>query len=58
MVYLLLLVSIHHFGFFFLELGSFSAVGLTLLKVLASTLFTGVSMLILQLLFFPARRRR
>ncbi|GAB2956319.1 hypothetical protein GCM10027048_22890 [Hymenobacter coalescens] len=57
-VYLTLLVSIHHFTFFFLELGSFSAIGLTLLKILASTLFTGVTMLILQLLVFPARRRR
>ncbi|OON66809.1 hypothetical protein [Hymenobacter sp. CRA2] len=58
LVYLMLLVSIHHFAFFFLELGSFSAVGLTLLKILASTLFTGVTMLIVQLLTFPARRRR
>ncbi|MCC3157902.1 hypothetical protein LJ737_11685 [Hymenobacter sp. 15J16-1T3B] len=57
-LYLTLLVSIHHFVFFFLELGSFSAIGLTLLKILASTLFTGVTMLIVQLLLFPARRRR
>ncbi|RAK62242.1 hypothetical protein [Hymenobacter edaphi] len=57
-VYLGLLVSIHHFVFFFLELGSFSAIGLTCLKILASTLFTGVTMLIVQLLLFPARRRR
>ncbi|KUG09283.1 hypothetical protein ASU33_16205 [Solirubrum puertoriconensis] len=58
LVYLVLLVGIHHFAFFFLELGSFSAIGLTLLKVLASTLFTGITMLIVQLLFFPAKRRR
>lgn len=57
-LYLGLLVTIHHFVFFFLELGSFSAIGLTLLKVLASTLFTGITMLIVQLLVFPARRRR
>jgi hypothetical protein len=57
-VYLGLLVSIHHFVFFFLELGSFTAIGLTLLKVLVSTLFTGLTLLIVQLLLFPARRRR
>lgn len=57
-VYLGLLVLVHHFTFFFLELGSFMAPGLTLVKVLASTLFTGVTMLIVQLLLFPAKRRR
>lgn len=57
-LYLGLLVTIHHFVFFFLELGSFSAIGLTLLKILVSTLFTAVTMLIVQLLLFPARRRR
>lgn len=57
-VYLLLLVGLHHFAFFFLELGAFTAIGLTFTKVLASALFTSVTMLIVQLLLFPARRRR
>jgi hypothetical protein len=41
---------------FFLELGGFKAVGFTLLKVVASTLFTFTVVVILQLLFFSARR--
>ncbi|GAA3934436.1 hypothetical protein [Hymenobacter algoricola] len=57
-VYLGLLVVIHHAAFFLLELGSFRAFGLTLVKIGASTLFTGLTLLIVQLLFFPSRRTR
>jgi hypothetical protein len=56
LVYISLLVSIHHLAFFLLELGSFQIIGITLAKVVVSTLFTGLTMLIVQLLFFPSRR--
>ena len=56
-VYTVLLVGLHHLTFFLLELGSFRAFGLTLVKVVVSTLFTGLTMLIVQLIFFPTRRR-
>ncbi|GAA4389803.1 hypothetical protein [Hymenobacter koreensis] len=58
LVYTVLLLGIHHAAFFFLELGSLRTVGVTLLKVLVSTIFTGLTLLIIQLVFFPARRRR
>jgi hypothetical protein len=56
-VYLLLLVAIHHAAFFLLELGSFRVLGLTLAKILVSTLYTSIVFLIIQLVFFPNRRR-
>jgi hypothetical protein len=56
-VYLLLLVAIHHAAFFLLELGSFQALGLTLAKIFVSTLYTSLVFLIVQLVFFPTRRR-
>jgi hypothetical protein len=56
-VYIALLLALHHAAFFLLELGSLRVFGLTLLKILVSTLFTGLTLLIIQLLFFPARRR-
>lgn len=55
-VYTGLLLVVHHAAFFLLELGSFQIIGLTLAKILVSTLFTGLTMLIVQLVFFPARR--
>lgn len=58
LVYLLLLVSVHHITYFFLELGSFRHPLLTLTRIGASILFTGAAMLIVQLLFFPVRRGR
>lgn len=58
LVYISLLVSIHHLAFFLLELGSFQIIGITLAKVVVSTLFTGITLLIVQLLFFPSRRRQ
>ncbi|RYU80773.1 hypothetical protein [Hymenobacter persicinus] len=57
-VYLALLVGIHHAAFFLLELGSFRTFGLTLAKIVVSTLFTGLTLLIVQLLFVPSRRTR
>ena len=57
-VYLVLLVLLHHAAFFLLELGSFRYFSLTLGKTLVSALFTGLTLLIIQLLFFPVRRGR
>ena len=56
-VYLLLLLTIYHTAFFLLELGSFRVPGLTLTKILGSTLYTGLTLFIIQLLLFPTRRR-
>lgn len=56
-VYLGLLVLIHHTAFFLLELGSFHFFGRTLAKILISTLYTSLTLLITQLVFFPTRRR-
>ena len=55
-VYLSLLVVLHHAAFFLLELGSFRVIGLTLGKIVVSTLFTSTTLLIVQLLFFPTKR--
>ena len=57
-VYLALLVTVHHFVFFFLELGSLQHPLLTLSRVGVSIAYTSVVMLIVQLLFFPVRRSR
>ncbi|QDA59609.1 hypothetical protein [Hymenobacter jejuensis] len=57
MVYLSLLVVLHHTAFFLLELGSLRSIGLTLGKIVVSSLFTGLTLLIVQLVFFPSRRR-
>ena len=54
--YALVLIFMHHLVLFFLELGGFKAVGFTLLKVVTSTLYTFTVVVILQLLFFSARR--
>ena len=55
-VYALFLVFMHHFALFFLELGSFRAVGFTMAKVLLSTMLTFIVLIIIQLLFFTIRR--
>jgi hypothetical protein len=55
-VYALFLIFVHHLALFFLELGSFRTVGFTLVKVLVSSVFTFVVLVIIQLLFFSARR--
>jgi hypothetical protein len=58
MVYLLLLVGLHHAAYFFLELGSFQHPLITLGRVGMSILFTSTALLIIQLLFYPVRRNR
>ncbi len=56
LVYSLFLIFIHHFALFFLELGSFKQVGFTFAKIIVSTAFTFVVLVIVQLLFFSGRR--
>lgn len=55
-VYSLFLIFMHHLALFFLELGSFRALGFTLVKIFLSTQFTFLVVIIIQLLFFSARR--
>jgi len=55
-VYSLFLIFMHHLALFFLELGSFRALGFTLIKIFLSTLFTFLVIIIIQLLFFSSRR--
>jgi hypothetical protein len=54
LVFILLLA--HHSAVFFLERVSFDDIWHTLLKIVVSTLFTGIVILILQLLFFSPKR--
>jgi hypothetical protein len=56
LVYSLFLIFMHHLALFFLELGSFREVGFTLVKILVSTIFTFLVLVIIQLLFFSSRR--
>lgn len=54
--YALILILAHHTAVFFLETISFNDIWYTLAKILLSTLFTFVVMVILQLLFFSVKR--
>ena len=56
LVYSFILIFLHHLTFFFLELAGIKLIGFTLLKIVVSTLFTGIVMIIIQLLFFSRRR--
>jgi len=56
LIYVTPLVFLHHAFLFFLEAGGFGMFWFTLWKVVASTLFTILAILIAQLLF-PGRRR-
>lgn len=56
LVYSLILIFLHHLTFFFLELAGFKLIGFTFFKIIASTLFTGTVIIIIQLLFFSRRR--
>ncbi|QMU26960.1 hypothetical protein HUW48_02450 [Adhaeribacter radiodurans] len=56
LVYSFILIFFHHLIFFFLELAGIKLIGFTLSKVVVSTLFTGMVMIIIQLLFFSRRR--
>lgn len=54
--YSLILIFLHHFILFFVEAGGFDMFLFTLLKVLASSLFTFVVVLIIQYLFYSSKR--
>lgn len=54
--YSLILIFLHHLLLFFIEAGGFEMFLYTLLKVVASTLFTFVVILIIQYLFYSSRR--
>ncbi len=56
LVYIFILIFLHHLTFFFLELAGFKLIGFTFLKILVSSLFTGTVVIIIQLLFFSRRR--
>lgn len=56
LTYAFILIVVHHTAVFFLEIISFE--WYTLVKILLSTLFTGVVVVILQLLFFSAKRAK
>ena len=54
--YSLILIFIHHFILFFVEAGGFDMFWYTMVKVLASTVFTFVVILIVQYLFYSSKR--
>ncbi len=56
LTYAFTLILLHHTAVFFLERISFDDAWFTLLKIVLSTLFTGVVIIILQLLFFSPKR--
>jgi hypothetical protein len=56
LIYATPMIFVHHALLFFIEAGGFQYVGFTLLKVIFSTLYTMVVMLIVQYLF-PGERR-
>ena len=56
LTYASLLIVVHHAAVFFLEIIRFE--WYTLVKILLSTLFTGVVVVILQLLFFSVKRAK
>ncbi|ARS37274.1 hypothetical protein [Pontibacter actiniarum] len=58
LAYTFTLVLIHHTAVFFLETVTFQTAWYTIVKILLSTLFTGIVMVILQLLFFSPKRER
>lgn len=57
LTYGFVLLFVHHFALFFLELNGFKLVGFTLAKIVASTLFTGSVLVIFQMIFFSRRAR-
>lgn len=56
LVYTLPILLVHHFVLFFIEAGGFGLLGYTLLKIFFSTIFTLVSILLLQYLLPKAHR--
>lgn len=58
LAYTFTLVLLHHTAVFFLETITFQTAWYTIVKILLSTFFTGIVMVILQLLFFSHKRER
>ncbi|WP_018476703.1 hypothetical protein [Pontibacter roseus] len=56
LAYAMTLILVHHAAVFILEIFSLSGLWSTVPKILLSVLFTGVVMVILQLLFFSLKR--
>ena len=56
MMYLVPLVFLHHVVLFFVEASGFQLFGFTMMKILMSTLFTVVALLISQVLFYSAKK--
>jgi hypothetical protein len=54
--YMLLLTFVHHFVLFFIEAAQFSNFFYTLLKIILSTLFSSLLMILFQFLFYTKRR--
>jgi hypothetical protein len=54
--YIFPLIFIHHLVLFYIEASGFGLFGFTLLKVIFSTLFTSVSVIIVQYIFYKRRR--
>ncbi len=54
--YSLILIFLHHLVLFFVEAGGFEMFFYTLIKVVASTIFTFVVILIIQYLFYSSKR--
>ncbi len=57
-IYTIVMVFIHHFTLFFIQTFNAQYFWNTLLKVLVSTLFTYVTILVIQYFFYTERRRR
>jgi len=56
LIYTLPLIFVHHFALFFIEAGGFGLLGYTLSKVFFSTIFTFLTILLLQYML-PGHRR-
>lgn len=54
--YSLPLIFVHHFALFYIETGGFSLFFFTFVKVVSSVVFTFVTIVLLQYLFYPSRR--
>lgn len=55
-IYILPLIFIHHFALFFIETGGINLFFFTSLKVVSSTAFTFITIILVQFLFFSAKR--
>lgn len=57
-LYAVILIFIHHLFIFFIEVGNFRYFGMTLVKVLLSTLFTYFVVILIQYLFYTELSKR